>query len=80
MARVVSSMSRTTPAPDAGAALDPDAQDPAARVPWIAGDFRDEGDRLGGAEVEGGDQALGLGAHARALRTTTWPANRPSSS
>jgi hypothetical protein len=60
-------------APYARAPLHAQSQDLGAGVARIAGDFGDHGDDLGRAEVQRGNQALWLVAHAPA-RTITWPA------
>src|SRR5690606_28028520 len=67
-------------ASDSGGALDADSENLRAHVARVALHLRDDGHHLGRAEVERRDQPLGVAAHVACRRTTTWPANRPSSS
>ena len=65
MARVVSSMSRTTPRRMPALRSTPTPRIRAPRLAGVARHLGDDGHHLGGAEIERRDQPLGLGAHAR---------------
>ena len=67
-------------APHTRRSLHADPQHLGRRVPGIAGGFGDGGRDLGCAKVDGRHELFLRFGHAALQRTTTWSANRPSSS
>jgi hypothetical protein len=59
--------------PDPATPLHAQPEDLGAWIASIARDFGDHGHDLGRAEIQSGDEPLGLVAHAP-TRTMTWPA------
>ncbi len=80
MARVASSMSRTTPRRTPWVRSTPIPSTLADGMPGIARGFGDGRRDLGCAKVDGSHELFLRFGHAALQRTTTWSANRPSSS